>query len=353
MKKAATAGVPLSKVITALESFAPLSLAEKWDNVGLLVSPSDPPPVQRIFLTNDLTEPVLEEAFAAQAQLIISYHPPIFAALKRLTPRSPKERIVVRAIENRVAIYSPHTAWDAVSGGVNDWLAAGLGAGTIVPLQTHSETPLTEQVKLSVYGTPQLLNATTVSTVSAKPNVSSAILFDIVNKAKAGELCCMEVVCSDKAAQGIAESLSGLRAELQLLGARTVAGVGQGRKISFSKKLSVAEIVANVKGLTQLSHLRVACPPSMQLSQLVSTAAVCAGSGITVLRGTQVDVVVTGEMSHHDVHEFLAKGIFVILCEHSNSERGYLSHFAQRLSGMVAGVEIVVSKTDADPLVVV
>lgn len=37
--------------------------------------------------------------------------------------RTWKERIVVRCLENQIALYSPHTSWDAVSGGVNDWLA--------------------------------------------------------------------------------------------------------------------------------------------------------------------------------------------------------------------------------------
>lgn len=43
--------------------------------------------VSRIFLTNDLTERVLQEAVENHADLIISYHPPIFAPLKRITQR--------------------------------------------------------------------------------------------------------------------------------------------------------------------------------------------------------------------------------------------------------------------------
>ncbi len=57
-----------------------------------------------------------------QVNMILSYHPPIFVPMKRLTQSSWKERIVVRCAENRVAIYSPHTSYDAVQGGVNDWL---------------------------------------------------------------------------------------------------------------------------------------------------------------------------------------------------------------------------------------
>lgn len=37
-----------------------------------------------------------------------------------------KERIVAVCLENRIALYSPHTSWDAVRGGVNDWLAKSI-----------------------------------------------------------------------------------------------------------------------------------------------------------------------------------------------------------------------------------
>lgn len=117
----------LKRVVSLLEDFAPTSLAGSWDNVGLLVEPTPPHTVSTVCLTNDLTEEVLDEAIEKQTDLILSYHPPIFVPLKRLTQRNVKERIVIRAVEKRIAIYSPHTACDAVEGGVNDWLVEGLG----------------------------------------------------------------------------------------------------------------------------------------------------------------------------------------------------------------------------------
>ena len=59
--------------------------------------------------------------------MIISYHPPIFNPLKRLTQNSWKEKILIRCLENLVAVYSPHTCWDAVEGGLNDWLISPFG----------------------------------------------------------------------------------------------------------------------------------------------------------------------------------------------------------------------------------
>lgn len=77
--------VALSEVVSTLKKMAPLSLAESWDNVGLLVEPEVQKSVGCVFLTNDLTEDVLEEAVSVNTDLIISYHPPLFAPFKRIT----------------------------------------------------------------------------------------------------------------------------------------------------------------------------------------------------------------------------------------------------------------------------
>lgn len=80
-------GKHLNEILQRLEGFAPLNIAESWDNVGLLVDPMENIPVKNILLTNDLTEDVLEEAISAGAGLIISYHPNIFQGLKSVTAK--------------------------------------------------------------------------------------------------------------------------------------------------------------------------------------------------------------------------------------------------------------------------
>ena len=81
-------GMNLKEIVKKLETFAPLHLAGSWDNVGLLIEPSGEKIVKKIFLTNDLTEPVMEESIKVNTDMIFSYHPPIFRPLKRLTSSS-------------------------------------------------------------------------------------------------------------------------------------------------------------------------------------------------------------------------------------------------------------------------
>lgn len=75
----------LKDVIERLEAIAPLSYAEPWDNVGLLIEPHNTTkPINHILLTIDLTDEVLQEAVDNKTDLIISYHPPVFSPVKRV-----------------------------------------------------------------------------------------------------------------------------------------------------------------------------------------------------------------------------------------------------------------------------
>ncbi len=100
--------------------------------------------MKRILVTNDLTEPVLDEAIRLECNMIVTYHPAIFGAgLKRLTQSEWKQWSIVRCIEQRIAVYSPHTSWDAVSGGINDWLINQFDPESVEPIESivSSATP--------------------------------------------------------------------------------------------------------------------------------------------------------------------------------------------------------------------
>lgn len=108
----------LAEILPVLEALAPLRLAESWDNVGLLVG--DPAaPIARVLVTVDYAPAVAEEARALEADLVVAYHPPLFAPVKR----APHGALWVDAIRRGIALYSMHTALDVVAGGTNDFLA--------------------------------------------------------------------------------------------------------------------------------------------------------------------------------------------------------------------------------------
>ncbi|XP_056637825.1 NIF3-like protein 1 isoform X2 [Diorhabda carinulata] len=261
-------GLPLSDVIKQLEKIAPLNLAEPWDNVGLLVEPSIGALVNTVLLTIDLTEDIVDEAIENKSRLIISYHPNIFKPLKCVSQKHWKERIITKCIKNDIAVFSPHTSWDTMSNGINDWLASAFNVETVRPIMAHKDDP-TERM-------------------------------------------------------------------------------GSGRYITLNHVISLKEAIDIVKKHIGIPYLRVGVGRQRDVDSPISSIAICAGSGSSVLGPAVADLYLTGEMLHHDVLEATQQGINVILCNHSDSERGFLKYFQQKFQ--IEGLNVLVSKVDRDCL---
>jgi dinuclear metal center YbgI/SA1388 family protein len=116
----------IKDITNYLESVAPKSLQESYDNTGLLTGNPDHD-AHGTLITLDCTEEVVEEAIAREANLIIAHHPIIFSGLKQLTGRNYVERTIIKAIQNNIAIYAIHTNLDNVLQGVNAKIADQLG----------------------------------------------------------------------------------------------------------------------------------------------------------------------------------------------------------------------------------
>ena len=101
-------------VVMHLEALAPITYAEKFDNVGLLVGNKNSE-LTGVLVTLDTLEIVIDEAIEKNCNLIVSFHPIIFNGLKKITGSSYVERVVLKAIENKIAIYAIHTALDNAS----------------------------------------------------------------------------------------------------------------------------------------------------------------------------------------------------------------------------------------------
>ncbi len=121
-----------------LERYAPLRLAEQWDNVGLSVGRRDRG-VARVMTCLTVTPATVAEAVEAKADLIVTHHPMPFDALRRLTSDTTTGRVLLELIAARIAVYSPHTAFDSAERGINQRLAEGLKLRGITPLVPDDE----------------------------------------------------------------------------------------------------------------------------------------------------------------------------------------------------------------------
>lgn len=115
----------IENIISALEQFAPLSLQESYDNCGLITGNKNMT-VNGAILTLDCTEAIVDEAIAANVNLIIAHHPIVFSGLKKINGKNYVERVIIKAIKNDIAIYAMHTNLDNVINGVNKKIAEKL-----------------------------------------------------------------------------------------------------------------------------------------------------------------------------------------------------------------------------------
>ena len=113
-------------IISTIESFAPLSIQERWDNSGLCVgSPEDE--VHSVLLGLDCMPELVDEAIACGADMIVTHHPLIFSGLKNISPENMVGAAVIKAIKAGISIYAAHTSADKVLAGVSGAMAARLG----------------------------------------------------------------------------------------------------------------------------------------------------------------------------------------------------------------------------------
>ena len=116
----------IREITRYIEELAPLNYAEDFDNVGLLVG-SYNTEVSGVLVTLDTLEETIDEAIAKQCNLIVSFHPIIFAGLKKINGSSYVERVVLKAIKNDISIYATHTALDNSKNGVSAKMCEVLG----------------------------------------------------------------------------------------------------------------------------------------------------------------------------------------------------------------------------------
>ena len=123
-----------------IETFAPTSLQESYDNAGLQVGLPDQP-VSGVLVSLDVTEEVISEAKERECNLIVSHHPLIFKGLKSLTGANLTQRLVLRVLKENIAVYSAHTNLDSVWDGVSHEIARRLDIEDLKVLQPKIQNP--------------------------------------------------------------------------------------------------------------------------------------------------------------------------------------------------------------------
>ena len=129
----------IKEIVSFLESQAPLSLQEQYDNAGLITGDAGWD-CTGIICTLDATEEVIKEAITQKCNLVVAHHPIIFGGLKKINGKNYVEKTIITAIKNDIAIYAIHTNLDNILQGVNGRMADMLGLKNISILAQKSGT---------------------------------------------------------------------------------------------------------------------------------------------------------------------------------------------------------------------
>ncbi|MDG1361601.1 MAG: Nif3-like dinuclear metal center hexameric protein [Phycisphaerales bacterium] len=365
----------IQQLVDLMQEIAPSELGESWDNVGLLVGDRDHP-LGRVMLCIDLTEAVLAEAIRKQVDAIVAYHPPIFTARKRITDEDAGGRILLAAIAAGIAIHSPHTAADAAEGGVNDWLADGLGAGDRRAIVPALELPATERVKVVTYGPADSIERIRHGLAAAGAGVIGEYELCSIEVAAVGtyfggdasnpvrgergrlervDEIRLEMVCGDHNLAIAIEHLRSLHPyeeppiEIYRQTERPRRGIGAGRRVVLDHGATIGTITDRMRDHLGTDRFANDDADRRRRHEVVG---LCAGSGAELL-DPAIDqgctLFITGELKHHDVLHARARNCAVLVAGHTNTERGWLKRLRRRLrAGLEA--EVVISRMDADPL---
>jgi len=377
-------------LMDAMERIAPLKYAESWDKVGLQLGVADRAIGGPIMLKIDLTEEVLAEALAKKIGAIIAYHPPLWEPLTQLTDKTHTERIIRGAAEAGIAIYSPHTALDATSGGVTDWLCEGIGsprgeskpgviAGDCRALSPAAGGDKSREVKVITFvprddidhvrnalgtagagglGKYKLCSFSTRGEGTFLPGPDANPTVGECGKLVRADEARLEMVCERRALPLVIETLKQLHPyeepayDIVELIPEPLRREGSGRRLTLDQPATMGDLIDRLKLHLGRSRMRYALAGD---DRPFRTIGVVPGSGASLVElasRERCEVFITGEMTHHQITEAKQSGISVLLAGHTNTERGYLPRLKEKLEDLCSGTDIMISEKDRDYIVV-
>ncbi len=276
----------LDEIVAFLAEFAPLALAEDWDNVGLLVGDRQQN-VGRVLTCLTLSPDVAAEAVSRSVDLVVSHHPLLFRPVQRLTGDTTEGKLLLDLIGAGVSVYSPHTAFDSAAEGINQQLAKTLGLTDIGVLRP-----------------------------STPPE------------------------CADGEDNNSGDSSGQMLAP---------APLGSGRFGRLPRAESLVEFNERVKTSLGISHLQYIGDDRTTIGR-VAVACGSAAELLPDARRHGCDVLLTGEARFHACLEAQTSGIAMVLAGHYATERPAVKQLADRIARRFPGVDCFASQIERDPV---
>ncbi|MBC2844559.1 Nif3-like dinuclear metal center hexameric protein [Winogradskyella flava] len=359
----------IQDVINHLHDLAPLAYAEDFDNVGLLVGDKSQN-VSGILVTLDTLETVVDEAIETNCNLIVSFHPIIFKGLKKLTGKTYVERVVIKAIQNNISIFSIHTALDNALQGVNSIICDQLElknkqilmpqSGTMKKLQTYAPTANAETLRAALFdvGAGSIGNYDSCSfniegegtyrgNENSNPSVSKKGTLHKENETAISVVFKKHLEHKILKALFDAHPYEEVAYEMfELANSNPYIGMGMiGELGNPMNEKACLEFVKTKMNTKCVRH-------SQLLNKPIKKIAVLGGSGsfaISAAKASGADLLVTADLKYHD---FFSAENDIILADigHYESEQFTKSFLVDYLSKKITNFAVVLSKTNTNPV---
>ena len=306
-------------ILDAIESFAPRAIQEGYDNSGIQAGDAAKE-CTGVLLTLDITEEVVNEAIECNYNLIISHHPLLFNGIKQITPSNPTGRILIKAINAGICLYSSHTALDNAEFGVSYRMAKKLEMTDIEVLQPQKNTfakiavftptDYAEKVAQSLFnaGAGEIGNYDqccykTVGTGSYRSLEGANPFIGSVGEVSTNEETRIEVIIPT---YKLPKAIASMRAAhpyeepafdiIPLLSEDRQHGSGA---VGNIQETPLKDLLARLKEIFKVGAIRYCGDDEKPITRI----ALCGGSGAFLIGdaiGKNADIYITGDIKYHD-----------------------------------------------------
>lgn len=367
----------ISHVINAIESYAPRSFQEKWDNSGLQIAlPEGQTECTGVLLCLDVNEDIVAEAAARGCNLIVSHHPLIFKGFRNLTGSTVQQRAAIAAVRAGIAIYSAHTSLDSTPGGVSYAMAGLLGAevtGVLAPteglecvLSVICPRSAADDVRLAMLdrdaGAPlcaaNIPGADDTARCAAAdcsgsllPRQSATPFPEIEHT----PLCRVEATVPASRVNALMKAVRGVPgaagATFSIASAPASQTAGLGVFAVLPEAITGAELVARIRAAFGCRAMRAsaAYAPDMKIRRL----ALCGGSGgefIGRAISAGVDAYITADVRYHDFADIASDSCAVFDIGHFESESCAKSIFYHVITKNFPNFAVYYSEREKNPV---
>lgn len=163
----------VNEICSIMEQYAPVSLSESYDNVGLMIGNSEEN-VSSVLVALDCTLDVIDEALDKKCNFILTHHPLLFKKPANITNETLLGRKIIKLVKNNINVYSSHTNLDSANGGINDKLVELLGfsgAEILSPVNKHKINIIENKNLTEMVGIGRIISIKSEITLSSLCNI--------------------------------------------------------------------------------------------------------------------------------------------------------------------------------------